>query len=254
MPGFMTSSDEDENQPPCKPAEVVGVEKNDDGGESLTKVKKKKVQKVEKLKPKKRAANDVLKPVNRLKLKRTESQWGLSTVDVGDRGSSSEDDQEVVKEEVKKKLEKFVESSAHEMTFSSKLNSFKRKQVHQVAEEVGLLHQTEKKGKKKRLVVKKVLKMVESGEVGGMEGLGEEEQDCVEPDEADQAAEEQGAALGEEKLDGANRDVEVGDSKDGVAKERAGVPKAVPGQEAVFVAGDFTHIHSNLYSFIFNKT
>ena len=33
MPGIMTSSDEDENQPPCKPAEVVGAEKNDDGGE-----------------------------------------------------------------------------------------------------------------------------------------------------------------------------------------------------------------------------
>ena len=42
----------------------------------------------------------LLKPVNRLKFKRTESQWDLSTVDVGDRNSSSEDDKEVVKEEV----------------------------------------------------------------------------------------------------------------------------------------------------------
>ena len=33
MPGIMTSSDEDENRPPCKPAELVGAEKNDDGGE-----------------------------------------------------------------------------------------------------------------------------------------------------------------------------------------------------------------------------
>ena len=55
----MTSSDEDENQPPCKPAEVVGVEKNDDEGEIVTKVKKKKVKKVEKLNSKKRAANDL---------------------------------------------------------------------------------------------------------------------------------------------------------------------------------------------------
>ena len=250
MPGFMTEGEE-ENVPPNN-LTAEGVENNN--GESAVKSKKskkskkaKKSKKVEKLKSNKEEKKEVdqeiggpgvLKP---LKFTRNDSQWGwgISPAEIGDGGSSSEDDVEVVKAAVIKKLDSFMESSAQELIFSSKLNSFKRKVVHEVAEEAGLFHESEKKGKKRRLLVKKRNDIGSDAKKGASSevevrklGLEEEDGDLrVETQDGELEDEKQEGNVGAEKKD---------DTKNG-GQGRAGVPKAIPGQEAVFVAGGFYH-------------
>ena len=69
--------------------------------------------------------------------------------------NSDEEDEVEVRGQVTRKLNKFIASAAPEMKFSQKMTSFKRRIAHEVAEEAGLWHQSEKKGKKRRLVVRK---------------------------------------------------------------------------------------------------
>ena len=161
--------------------------------------------------------------------------------------SSSEEDDVEVRSQVSKKLNRFMASAAAEMKFSQKMSANKRRIAHEVAEEAGLLHQSENKGKKRRLVVRKRLDAGTQGredDAEGNAGLG----DQAEGDGGRGVQTEAGGQIGEpivvvegrrgQESDGEQAEAVKVKEEGGENKDRCGIRKAVPGEEAVFVAGE----------------
>ena len=59
------------------------------------------------------------------------------------------------KKKIKSKIIDFVNNDAKELNFSSKLNSFERRIVHELAEKYKLKHQSQDEGKKRFITISK---------------------------------------------------------------------------------------------------
>ena len=167
-----------------------------------------------------------------LKVKKNHEKPGDWAVE-NPMSNSDEEDEVEVRGQVTRKLNKFIASAAPEMKFSQKMTSFKRRIAHEVAEEAGLWHQSEKKGKKRRLVVRK---RVDTGTQGRRNDHAEGDEGLRDQAEVD------GGRVDQAEVDGGRADqaeaVAVKVKEEGGVNSRCGIRKAVPGEEAVFVAGE----------------
>ena len=68
---------------------------------------------------------------------------------------SNGSEEESIKSKYSASIKKFVNSKEDKVEFSSDLDSFERRIVHQLAEEMGLLHQSLGEGKERRIVLQK---------------------------------------------------------------------------------------------------
>ena len=68
---------------------------------------------------------------------------------------TSEEEKADRKKSVQDQIEAFVKSKTLELTFPPELSSFERMLVHEVAETMGLLHESQGKGAERRIVVRK---------------------------------------------------------------------------------------------------
>merc|ERR1719192_2317304 len=68
---------------------------------------------------------------------------------------TSEEDKAERKKSVQNQIEAFVKSKTKELSFPPELSSFERMLVHEVAETMGLLHESQGEGAERRIVVRK---------------------------------------------------------------------------------------------------
>merc|ERR1719192_1307103 len=68
---------------------------------------------------------------------------------------TSEEDKAERKKSVQGQIEAFVKSKTKELSFPPELSSFERMLVHEVAETMGLLHESQGEGAERRIVVRK---------------------------------------------------------------------------------------------------
>ena len=105
--------------------------------------------------------------------KKSGNQEGKSSKYAEKRVTSEEEKAERMKS-VQDQIEAFVKSKTLELSFPPELSSFERMLVHEVAETMGLLHESQGKGAERRIVVRKKGGASREEEEGKKEAKGKE--------------------------------------------------------------------------------